>query len=343
MIAPPYFTVPPEGYGGVEAVIADLVDALEARGHIVTLLGAGHHRTRASHFLSTYDIPPSDQLGEPLPELTHAAVAARLLDTLQVDVVHDHTLAGPLLARARAVPTVVTAHGPMHGEPGKYYQALGSDVCLVAISDAQRALAPMLPWVATVHNAVRVDTYPYRSEKERFVLFLGRFHPAKGPHLAIDAARAAGRPIVLAGKCSEPVEQRYFSREIEPRLGPDVTIFGVADGSAKRDLLSRASCLLFPVCWEEPFGLVMIEAMACGTPVVGFPRGAVPEVVVNGTTGILVPSPADLPAAIHRATLLDPAACRSHVQERFSTHLMAEGYEDTYRRVLEAGSMRPAP
>jgi glycosyltransferase involved in cell wall biosynthesis len=334
MIAPPYFDVPPLGYGGVEAVVADLVDALVDRGHEVTLIGAGRHGTRAQRFLTSYDAGPADRLGEPLPEVVHAAKVATMLDGLDVDVVHDHTLTGPLLARGRRTPTVVTVHGPTSDEPGEYYRALGDTVRFVAISDAQRATAPGLPWAATVHNAIRVDTFPMRQGKEDFALFLGRYNPDKAPHLAIDAARAAGLPIVLAGKCNEPLEREYFAREIEPRLGPDTTIFGIADAAAKRDLLGRACCLLFPICWEEPFGLVVIEAMACGTPVAALRRGAVAELVVPGQTGVLVDRPEELPAAIAAARRLDPVLCRKHVQANFTTEIMAAGYEAVYRQTL---------
>jgi glycosyltransferase involved in cell wall biosynthesis len=334
MIAPPYFSIPPAAYGGVESVVADLVDALVERGHELTLIGAGRHRTRAQRFMATYDVPPADQLGEPLPEMIHGALVAELIEEIDVDLVHDHTLAGPLLARGRLVPTVVTAHGPVDAEPARYYRALGRTVSLVAISGSQRAVSPGLPWVATVHNAVRAETFPYRAVKEDFALFLGRFHPDKAPHLAIDAARAAGLPIVLAGKCAEPVERAYFANEVSPRLGTDTTVFGVADATAKRDLLSRAACLLFPVCWDEPFGLVMVEAMACGTPVVALRRGSVPEIVVHERTGVIADHPDELPAAIAAARRLDPAACRRHVQVSFSIQAMAAGYEAAYRAVL---------
>jgi glycosyltransferase involved in cell wall biosynthesis len=336
MIAPPYFDIPPTAYGGVEAVVADLVDALIDRNHQVTLIGAGRHRTHAQRFLATYQRQPADQLGEPLPEVVHAAQVARLLEDLDADVVHDHTLAGPLLARGRVAPTVVTVHGPASGEPGTYYGALGSTVGLVAISDAQRAKAPGLPWAATVHNAIRVETFPFRAVKDKFALFLGRFHPDKAPHLAIEAARAARLPIVLAGKCAEPAERAYFTREVEPRLGPDTTMFGVADAAAKRDLLARAACLVFPICWDEPFGLVMIEAMACGTPVVALRRGAAPELILPGQTGVIVDHPGELAGAIDEARRLDPWICRKHVQQNFTTDLMAAGYEAVYRRALAA-------
>ena len=335
MIAPPWFTVPPLGYGGVENVCADLVAGLTARGHAVTLIGAGASGT-AARFVATYAEPPSARLGEPLPEVFHAAATARILADLDVDVVHDHTLAGPLLARGRDVPTVVTMHGPVAGEAGEYYRLLGSTIELVAISAAQRRAAPGLPWAGTVHNAVDVSTFPYREAKEDMLLFLGRLHPDKAVHLAIDAARAARLPIVVAGKCSEPVEKEYFRTYIEPRLGPDVTIFGSANAIEKRDLLARAAALVFPIVWDEPFGMVMIEAMACGTPVVALRRGSVPEVVVDGVTGVICDVPAELPEAIHAARLIDPAACREHVRTQFDVAAMTAGYESIYRASITA-------
>jgi glycosyltransferase involved in cell wall biosynthesis len=334
MVAPPWFTVPPHGYGGVENMCADLVDGLVERGHEVTLFGAGGPGTRAGRFVAPYAEPPSSRLGEPLPEVLHTAAVARALDGLDVDLVHDHTLAGPLLARGRRAPTVVTMHGPVTGEPGEYYRHLGDTVDLVAISTAQRRSAPDLTWLGTVHNAVDVASFPYRAAKDEMVLFLGRLHPDKGVHLAIDAAREVGLPIVVAGKCTEPVEREYFRSQIEPRLGPDVTIFGTADAAAKRDLLSRATALLFPILWDEPFGMVMIEAMACGTPVVALRRGSVPEVVIDGVTGVLCDDPADLPSAIAAARKLSPADCREHVATRFDADTMVAGYEALYREVL---------
>lgn len=340
MVAPPYFNVPPAAYGGIEIVVAGLVDALVARGHKVTLIGAGNHGTRAQRFYSTCDVGPSGQLGEAMPEIIHAAKVASILEALNVDVIHDHTMAGPLMARGRLTPTVVTAHGPVDGDFHELYRALSDTVQLVAISAAQRSSAPELAWSATVHNAIRSETFPFRVDKDDYAVFLGRFHPEKAPHLAIDAARAAGLPIVLAGKCSEPVERAYFSREIEPRIGSDVTIYGVADATAKRRLLSRAACMVFPICWEEPFGLVVIEAMVCGTPVVALRRGSVPELIVDGQTGIIVDDPDDLPAAILLARELEPATCRKHVESGFTVEIMAEGYEDVYRHAL---SMAPEP
>ena len=162
------------------------------------------------------------------------------------------------------------------------------------------------------------------------MLFIGRMSPDKAAHLAIDAARAAGRRIVLAGKLQEPHEQAYFESEVQPRLGNDAEFVGEADMAAKQELYSTAHCLVFPICWDEPFGLVMIEAMACGTPVVALRRGSVPEVVLDGVNGLVRDNPADLPAAINEAAKIDPSACRRHVEENFDVSTMAAGYEHIY-------------
>ncbi|MEU0970028.1 glycosyltransferase family 4 protein [Streptomyces sp. NPDC005917] len=334
MVAPPWYELPPTGYGGIESVVADLVDGLSARGHTITLIGAGRHRTRASRFVPVFDEPPSLRIGEPMPEVLHAAAAAEVIDDLAADLVHDHCLAGPLTARCRTTPTIVTAHGPVTGEPGEYLHRLGNTIELVSISNAQQRLNPALNWVGTVYNAIDVNTFPFREVKGDFVLFIGRFNPDKAPHLAIDAAQAAGRRIVLAGKVSEPAEKAYFEAQIAPRLGRDVTYVGQADANFKRELFAEARCLLFPVRWDEPFGMVMIEAMACGTPVVAFRRGSVPEVVADGVSGIIVDTPEELPAAIEAAERLSPAACRAHVQANFDVPAMTIGYENVYTTLV---------
>jgi glycosyltransferase involved in cell wall biosynthesis len=335
MVAPPWFELPPVGYGGIESVVADLVDALVARGHEVTLVGSGRNGTKAQRFVQVFPDPPFQRLGEAMPEVVHAAAAAEALEGLDVDLVHDHCCAGPLLARGRRTPTVVTAHGPVTGEPGDYFRYLGDSIELVAISDAQRRLNPALNWVGRVHNAINVDTFPFAETKDDYVLFLGRFNPDKGAHLAIDAAQRAGRRIVLAGKCNEALEKAYFDAEIKPRLGPGVEYVGEADATTKRELFAGARCLVFPIQWDEPFGMVMIEAMACGTPVVATRRGSVPEVVADGVTGHIVDDLGDLPAAIVNAEELSPTACRRHVRAKFDLPVMAEGYERVYRTLVE--------
>jgi glycosyltransferase involved in cell wall biosynthesis len=227
-------------------------------------------------------------------------------------------------------------HGPVDAEHGDIMAALGETVQVVAISDAQRRDRGDINWVGTVHNAIDVDQYPFADEKDDVVLWMGRFTPDKGPELAVDAARAAGVPIVLAGKCSEPAEQEFFDAEIAPRLGDDVRYVGEVGGSDKRELCARARALLFPIQWEEPFGIVMLEALACGTPVVATRRGSVPEVVEDGVNGVLVDADAgvdEIARAVHDAVAVDSARCRASVRLRFTPQLMADGYEAVYRSV----------
>lgn len=340
MVVPPYYDVPPKAYGGVEAVVADLVDALINRGHQVTMLGAGEHGTGA-RFIPVWDSTQADRLGAPFPEVLHALRIRRTLSDLVategIDIVHDHTFAGPLNApylRDLGLPTVVTVHGPVDDDCYLYYRELRDDVAMVAISDRQRALAPDLNWVGRVHNALCVDDWPFEPEKQDYALFLGRFNLCKAPHLALAAAHQAGIPLVLAGKCSEPPEKVYFEQQVRPLLTERDTLFGMADTAAKRKLLSKARCLLFPVQWEEPFGMVMIEAMVCGTPVVALRGGAVAEVVVDGVTGRVCDHPDELPAAIEEVRHYDPQACRDHVIENFGADTLGRGYEQAYRRVL---------
>ncbi|WP_089958755.1 glycosyltransferase family 4 protein [Lentzea xinjiangensis] len=344
MIVPPYFDVPPKAYGGVEAVVADLTDALVDRGHRVTLIGAGQPGTSAG-FVPVWDRTVPERLGEPYPEIMHALASRRAVAELArregVDVVHDHTFGGALNAaghRATGLPTVLTVHGPVDDDMHRFYRELGDDVSLVAISDRQRELAPDLNWVATVHNALRVPDWPFDPYKQDYALFLGRFHPDKAPHLALDAAHAAGLPLVLAGKCAEPVEKEYFEREVRPRLTENDRVFGVADARQKRALLASARCLLFPIQWEEPFGMVMIESMACGTPVVALRRGAVPEVVVHGVTGLVLDDESELPSALEAVRAIDPAKCREHVAQHFGTDELGAGYEAAYRAAIESSA-----
>jgi glycosyltransferase involved in cell wall biosynthesis len=344
LVAPPYFDIPPKGYGGTEAVVADLADTLTARGHRVTVLGAGEPGT-AARFEPLWERTLSERLGQPYPEIMHALkvrhAIERLAATEGVDIVHDHTFAGPLNApryRKLGLPTVVTVHGPIDDDLYPYYRELGDDIGLIAISDRQRELAPDLNWVGRVHNALRIDDWPFSAEKKDYALFLGRYAPYKGAHLALEAAHAAGMPLVLAGKRSEPPEIAYFDEQVKPLLRESDHVFGMADAQAKRKLLAEARCLLFPIRWEEPFGMVMIEAMACGTPVVALRGGAVPEVLVDGVTGVICDSPDELPAAIEKAKTLDPAACRKHVAAHFGVGRFGAGYEQIYRNLLRQRS-----
>jgi glycosyltransferase involved in cell wall biosynthesis len=336
MIAPPWFELPPTAYGGIESMCADLVEQLGRRSVHVTLIGVGRNGTRAQ-FIATSDVAQEERMGQAMPEVLHACALPDILARLDVDLVHDHSLAGPLGARGRTTPTVVTAHGPVNGEMGRYYRCLSDSVHLVALSAAQRAEAPDLNWAGMVHNAVRVADFPFRRDKEDFALFLGRATPEKGIPDAIDAAAGAGLRLLIAAKCREPSEKEYFEREVRPRLTEGVEWLGEVGRARKLELLAAARCLLFPIRWAEPFGIVMAEALACGTPVVALRRGSVPEVVVHGETGFVCDGQADLVEALQATGELSPERCRADAAERFDVETMAGRYEDLYRAVVGNG------
>jgi glycosyltransferase involved in cell wall biosynthesis len=333
MLAPPWYPIPPEGYGGIEDMVGNLVEGLERHGHRVTLVAAGEDRTVAD-FEPTFDTNP-EGLGGPdgmAIELVHARRANERLEETTLDVVHDHTAIGPLFAPYRPIPTIVTVHGPISGWMHRVYASL-RDVALVAISDAQRAADPDLPWVATVHNGVDIGSYPFRPDKEDYLLFLGRMNPEKGVVEAIEIARRLGKRLVIAAKCSDPAEIRYFEEEVQPALNGAVYV-GDVQGAEKQDLLARATALLFPIQWEEPFGLVMVEAMACGTPVLATRRGSVPEVVEDGVSGFVRDDLDGLVDAFDRLGELSPERVREDAR-RFDRRRMVEGYLNTYRSLIE--------
>jgi glycosyltransferase involved in cell wall biosynthesis len=341
IVAPPWYPIPPPAYGGIEAVCGLLADGLVGAGHDVSLIGAGASRSRA-RFWPTFDEPPTG-LGTASAtwvELTHGNRAAALIEELRPDLVHDHSLAGPLTAWGRSAPTVATVHGPATGLTQTFLTSLPADVALVAISRAQRAAAPTLPWAATIHNAIRPEDFEFNPSTSDTCLFMGRMNPDKGAHLAIDVARRAGRPIVLAGKCEEPLERAYFQTEILPRLGPDTEWIGEADMATKGELYSQAGCLISPLQWDEPFGLVMLEAMASGTPVIALRRGAVPEVVVDGVTGFVREDLDGLVSAVSMLDRIDRAACREHVERNFDPAVMVASYERVYQTIV--GRLRVA-
>jgi glycosyltransferase involved in cell wall biosynthesis len=335
MVAPPWFEVPPQGYGGAEVIIAALTDALVDLGHEVTLFGTGPRTGTRARFVPTRAELQYPRLNELYPAVLHTAEVNRLLAQGGFDVVHDHTTDGPLTAPSRKVPTVMTVHNTPGGEMGDYLAALGDTVGLVAISGSQRALRPDLNWVATVHNAVPPQEVPGgRRKADGSVVWLARFSADKGPDLAVDACRAAGLPLVLAGKCTERGEVRYLEDTIRPMLDETVDLLINCDRMCTQQVLAEARCLIMPIRWPEPFGMVIIEAMALGVPVVALRRGAVPELIRHEVTGFICDEPEELPGCLLRAGEIDPEACMAHVRDNFGAALMARRYERVYREAM---------
>jgi len=264
----------------------------------------------------------------------HVTEVNALLERERFDIVHDHTTVGPVTAAQRSAPSVVTVHGCPTGDLRTYLSHVDDMVSLVAISHAQRRVAPDLDWTTTIHHGIETDEPARTGPSDGPVLWLGRFDPDKGPDIAIEACRRAGLPLVLAGKCNQADEWRYLDEVVRPMLGADTELVLNADRDQTNALLRQGQSLILPIRWDEPFGMVMIEAMAVGMPIVALRRGSVPEVVLHGRTGVVCTDEADLPEALHVAGTLNPADCVAHVRTSFSVELMARRHERLYRRLI---------
>jgi glycosyltransferase involved in cell wall biosynthesis len=340
MLAPPWIPVPPPAYGGIEEVVRLLCAGLTERGHDVTLFAPPGSRSCAE-VVPVLEEPHPDDIEKAQFEADHVARAFAEIDAAAergtpFDVIHDH-VGHTALAMADRVsaPLVHTLHGPFTEDATRFYAEHGSKACIVAISQAQLDDAPPgMGGGCVVHNPIDCSEWPYREDKEDFVLWIGRMSPDKGPHRAIAAAREAGAPLVLAGPV-QPGQEAFFAEQVEPALGHDgIEYIGEADAERKRDLYLRARGLLMPIRWREPFGLVMVEALACGTPVIAFPEGSAPEVVEDGRTGFVVDDEHAMAAAVERLGELDPAACRRSCEERFGVPAVVRRYEDVYRAAM---------
>jgi len=328
VIAPVWFAVPPTGYGGIELVVSLLADGLVDAGHDVTLFASGGSSTKAKLISPMSEPPDPHELGNPWYDAYHAL--ASYLQVEGFDIVHDHSgIAGPVCgALMRGDPPVVhTLHGPWTDHNRPLYSLLAKHLHLVAISDAQRAANLDVPYAGTVHNGIDLSAYTFRADKEEALVYIGRANPDKGPKEAITIARRAGLPLLMLLKRGEPPEREYFEREVEPMLSSDVELYENVTHADKVALLGRACAMVFPIRWPEPFGLVMTEAMACGTPVITTNWGAAPEIVEDGVTGFRRDSEDDLVEMVGHVRELDPAACRRRVEDLFSGEAMVRGYE----------------
>jgi glycosyltransferase involved in cell wall biosynthesis len=335
-VAPPWLSIPPKGYGGIEWVVSLVADGLVERGHDVTLFATGDSRTKAKLDFVFERAPGPKFINDVWHDVMHAVHAYR--NPQAFDLYHVHAPWSEMIVPAiLGLPTVHTLHGALDSQMRQLFERVRERVWFVAISQAQRAHMPELNYAGVVYNGIDVEAYPFRADKEDFLLFLGRAHPDKGVLRAVLAAKAAGMPLVIAVKVANPDEDRHWNEDVLPMLSPDATVLGEISLAQKLDLLSRARAVLFPIDWDEPFGLVMTEAMACGTPVIATPRGAAPEVVAHGETGFILPVETyveETREALRTIDRIDPKACRARVQERFSAEAMVSGYVRAFEKVL---------
>jgi glycosyltransferase involved in cell wall biosynthesis len=346
LIGPVWFPVPPPRYGGTETIVSLLADGLVAAGHDVTLFASGNSRTRAK-LSFVYERAPSERIGQALPEVHHCLACYERAD--EFDVINDHSgLPAAVIGALLATPVLHTVHGPMDGEGGEIYEQIARTaprLGLVSLSLSQRRPKPHLPWVANCPNAIDLSRYGRRRRRGGYLLFLGRMGHEKGAHRAIAVAREAGLPLKIGAKCREPEEWAYFREFVEPHLGGEIEYVGEVAHREKVALLQGARAMLFPIEWEEPFGLVMLESMACGTPVIATRYGAVPEVIEHGRTGIIVDDYREMAAALEQADALDALELRRSVEQRFSPERMVRDYLRAYREALrtEPSATRPTP
>ena len=341
-LAPTYERVPPPAYGGTENVVHLLTEELVRRGHDVTLYASGDSRTSArlrsvTPHAMRYGSVRGDLRHAEYLQLANAQACFRDADDGEFDVVHNHAgVEGVVLAATSRTPVLTTNHTSFVPD----VQSIWDEYPWAhhSLSAASAATFPSRGALPPIHHGIDVASFPFaaRPNEDPYLLFLGRFMPEKGSARAIEAARRSGRRLILAGKVDQ-TDADFFSNHIEPEIDDrQIRYIGEADPGGKRHLLAGAEALLFPIGWEEPFGLVMIEALACGTPVIGFRRASVPEVVDDGLTGFVVDDLDGMVEAIARIREIDRTRCRAAAEGRFDVSRMVDDYEHHYRHVLES-------
>ena len=339
IIAPPFIPVPPPRYGGTELFIAQLATGLSELGHDVVVYANGESRLpcEVRWLYETAEWPLADPATGTLKTLVHTSWAMHDLNG-GFDIVHLNDALATAFTPFVNMPAVKTLHHPYEPSLAAMYERY-PEIMYVAISGFQARLHSM-PRLRMIHHGLRVEDYRFEPRKREYLVFLGRIAPAKGPHVAIDVARETGLPLKIAGEI-QPLFREYWDREVAPHVdGRQIEYVGEADFAAKNELLASARAMLFPIQWDEPFGLVVIEAMACGTPVLALPGGSMPEIVRDGVNGYLC---ADAGEMARRASHLDidPARCREYVRTHFSLDAMIRRYEALFLEVIGAGGRQP--
>lgn len=334
LVAPPWMPVPPPSYGGTEQIIDTLARGLSNAGHEVVLFSTGDASCPVPRSFA-YPRAERDRLGQTAPELYHVLRAYEYLEGY--DVIHDHTLLGPVIGARSNERIVTTNHSLFSEERLEIYRSIHERVAIVAISHDQASRAQDVSIARVVHHGLDPDAYSLGTGGGGYLLFLGRMAPDKGVGTAIRVARASGRRLLIAAKLQEVGEHRYYEERVRPLLDDDVEFLGEVNRARKRDLLAHAEALLNPIHWPEPFGLVMIEALASGTPVVAFRRGAAPEIVEHGVSGYLCDNEQQMTEALDRLDNIDRQMCRRSFTERFTSARMVRQYLSLYENLIGVG------
>ncbi|HUW71732.1 MAG TPA: glycosyltransferase family 4 protein [Candidatus Humimicrobiaceae bacterium] len=349
-IAPLWFPVPPKGYGGTELVVSRLAENLIKRGHKVTIFASGNSTTRGK----LISVVEKDLRSLGVPYLHDSYNILNLAEAFsraeEFDILHTHIDVYDSIFRAQSrVPTVATLHNPFWPKTkqknGKWY-AYYSRLLLynhfpklpyVAISNSYRKQCPAkIKFVKTIYHGVDQRSLKFHPKGSNYFAWIGRFSPNKGVHIAIKIAKKLNLRLLIGGKAASPADEKYFSQKVKPLLSKNIRFVGeIKSDREKSEFLGSAIAFLYPLCWEEPFGITMIEAMACGTPVIAFNRGSVPEIVKNKKTGFIVNSEGKIRVAIKQIFNIDRKECRKHFERNFTAEKMAEEYEKVYYSLLK--------
>lgn len=335
LVAPPFITVPPRVYGGTELFIAQLAEGLQRLGVEVVVYCNGESTVSVEKrwLYQKAQWPIQGEVYDNLKDINHTSWAVR--DAAEsCDVIHLNNVPGLAHSRFIKTPFVYTIHHPHLDGLSEFYNHYPKTQ-YITISDFQREREPM-PRVQTIHHGIDLSQYRFRDRKQQYLSFIGRIAPIKGTHLAIAVAKKSGIPLKIAGEV-QPLFRDYFEREVKPHIdGKFIEFVGQADLEAKNELLGNSLAMLFPIQWDEPFGLVMIEAMACGTPVLALPGGSVPEVVKDGVSGYVCNNVDDMAARAQQIGSIPTYLVRQYVEEFFSLERMVSEYHQMYSRIVGA-------
>ncbi|MGI9104014.1 MAG: glycosyltransferase family 4 protein [Terriglobales bacterium] len=333
LIAPPFICVPPEKYGGTELFISSLAVGLKGLGHDVVLYTNGESTAPVERrwLYAKSQWPIKGEVHDSLKDINHTAWA--IADAVRdCDLIHLNNAPGLSHSRLVKLPFVYTIHHPHIDALSDFYSHY-PEVYFVTISNFQRHRERM-PRLSTIHHGLNMSRYKLSTEKQPYLAFIGRVAPVKAPHIAIQVAKQAGMPLKIAGEV-QPMFREYYEREIKPHVdGKFIEYVGEADLAAKNELLGKAQGMLFPIQWDEPFGLVMAEALACGTPVLALPGGSVPEIVKDGISGWVCRSAEEMAGRVRDLGKLDPQLLRNYAETYFSLETMVRKYADLYAGVI---------